>query len=331
MKAINCSRYGSPDVLKLVEIKKPIPKDDEVLIRIHAASINSYDWRIMRGNPFPVRLREGLLKPKKNKILGADVAGTIEAIGEKVQGIKIGDNVYGCLSDKSGDSTYAEYVCAKEIEIVPKPKNITFEEAASIPMAAVTALQGLRDFGHIKADQKVLINGASGGVGTFAVQIAKYFGAKVTGVCSKRNMEMVHRIGADYVIDYMQEDFTRNEQQYDLILDVAANYSPVDYRRSLKPDGICTVIGFSNFYHAFKVLLSGSVKAKNGRKKITLVITNNQRRNDLLFLNQLLEAEIIVPVIDGCYPLHEASKAFWYYEKEHAKGKVIISVPNPNQ
>jgi len=330
MKAINCSRYGSPDVLNLIQVGKPIQKDDEVLIRVLAASINSYDWRIMRGNPFPVRFREGLLKPKKNKILGADVAGIVEAIGKNVKELKIGDEVYGCLSDKNGDSTYAEYVCAKENEMVIKSTSITFEEAASVPMAAVTALQGLRDLGHIKTGQRVLINGASGGVGTFAVQIAKSFGAEVTGVCSTQNMDMARRIGADYVIDYTQEDFTKNGQRYDLILDVAANHSLSDCRRVLKPNGICAVIGFSNFTHLIAVLLLGAGKRKNDNKLVGLLTANGNRKNDLIFLNQLLETKKIVPIIDGSYPLNEAVKAFWYFEREHAKGKVVISVSNVN-
>ncbi|MHC6204123.1 NAD(P)-dependent alcohol dehydrogenase [Breznakiellaceae bacterium SP9] len=326
MKAINCAQYGSPDVLKLIETEKPTPKDDEVLVKIHTSSINSYDWRIMRGNPFLVRLREGLFKPKKNKILGTDIAGIVEAVGKSIKNFSIGDKVYGCMADSSGDGGFAEYKCAKESVLAPVPSGITLEQAASVPMAAVTALQGLRDVGEIQKGQKVLINGASGGVGTFAVQLAKYFGAEVTGVCSTRNAEMVRSIGADHVIDYTKEDYTQSGQQYDLILDIVANHTLSECRRTLKPNGTCAVVGFSTLGFVMKIMLFGKKTVKKDGKKVALVMANNTRGQDLAFLNPLLESEKVVPVIDGRYTLGNIQKAFEYFEKEHAKGKVVIKV-----
>jgi len=236
MKAIVCPKYGSPDVLQLQEVAKPAPKDDEVLIRIHAASINSRDWRFMRANPFFIRLMPGGFLQPKNKILGADVARRVEAIGSNVRQFKPGDEVFGFLPSATGCGTFAEYVCAKENLITLKPANLSFEQAAAVPEAAMTALQTLRDNGNIQRGQKVLINGASGGVGTFAVHIAKAFWAEVTAVCSTRNLEMVRSLGADHVIDYTKEDFTQNGQQYDLILAVNGHHPISDYLHALKPD-----------------------------------------------------------------------------------------------
>jgi NADPH:quinone reductase-like Zn-dependent oxidoreductase len=267
----------------------------------------------------------GLFKPH-DVIPGADVAGTIEAVGGNVKTLKPGDAVYGCL-EKCHHGAYAEYTCATENAVALKPAGTTFEEAASVPMAAVTALQGLRDRGRIRAGQKVLINGASGGVGTFAVQIAKSFGAEVTAVCGTRNLDMVRSIGADHVIDYTKEDFTKNQQRYDLILDVAANHTVPDYMRVLNPQGICVVVGFSTMGHfLFQVTFLGSLLSKKGGKSIVMLAANNSDNNDLIFMNKLLETGKVVPVIDGCYPLGETAKAFRYFEKEHAKGKVVIQV-----
>ena len=237
MKAIVCTKYGSPEVLQLREVAKPSPKDDEVLIKIHAASINSRDWRMMRANPFFIRLVPGGFLQPKNKILGADVSGRIEAVGSSVKQFKPGDEVFGYLPSATGRGTFAEYVCANENAITLKPSNLTFEQAAAVPVAALTALQGLRDKGNIQPGQKVVINGASGGVGTFAVQIAKAFGAEVTAVCSTRNLDMVRSIGADHVIDYMREDFTRNGQCYDLILAANGHHPISDYLCVLNPEG----------------------------------------------------------------------------------------------
>jgi len=243
MKAIVNHKYGSPDVLELKDVEKPTPGDDEVLIKVHAASVNAFDWHMLRADPFFIRLMSGLLKPKRN-ILGADVAGQVEAVGGNVKQFKPGDDVYGVTAGcRSG--SFAEYVCAGENVIALKPSNITFEQAAAVPLAAVTALQGLRNKGHIQPGQKVLINGASGGVGTFAVQIAKSFGAEVTAVCSTRNLDRVHSLGADQIIDYTQEDFTKKGQHYDLILAANGNRSIFDYKRALSPKGIYVLAGGS--------------------------------------------------------------------------------------
>ena len=323
MKAIVYTRYGSPDVLQLKEVAKPAPKDDEVLIKVHAASINSRDWRLMRANPFFIRFMVGgLLKPKL-PILGADVAGQVEAVGSNVRQFRPGDEVFGCISTYDR-GTFAEYVCAKESDIVLKPANVSFEQAAAVPLAARTALQGLRDKGNIRPGQKVLIQGASGGVGTFAVQIAKSFGAEVTGVCSTRNLDMVRSLGADHVIDYKKEDFTRNGQRYDLIL-AANGYHPIsDYLHSLTPDGIYAVAGGS----MLQFLQATLQERRNSKTKgpRTYLVSEAASQQDLLFLKELLEAGKIVPVIDGHYPLSKTVEAFWYFEKEHARGKVVITV-----
>ncbi len=326
MKAIICSEYGAPDVLKVVDTEKPMPKDNEVLVKIHASSINSYDWRIMRGSPFLVRLREGLFKPKKGKILGTDIAGIVEAVGKSVANFAVGDRVYGCMADSSGDGGYADYKCAQESVLASIPDEITFEQAASVPMAAVTALQGLRDVGKIKKGQQVLINGASGGVGTFAVQLAKSFGAEVTGVCGTRNADMVRSIGADRVTDYTKEDYTQSGQQYDLILDIAANHTLADCRRALKPNGTCAVVGFSSMGFVLKIGMLGKKTAKKDGKSIKLVMADNTKSQDLVFLNGLLESGKVVPVIDGCYSIGDVREAFEYFEKEHPKGKIVIKV-----
>ncbi len=256
MKAIVCTKYGSPDVLQLQEVAKPAPQDNEVLIKIHAASINSRDWRMMQANPVFIRLVPGGFLQPKNKILGADVAGRVEAIGRYVKQFKPDDDVFGYLPSATGRGTFAEYVCANEKAITLKPANLTFEQAAAVPVAALTALQGLRDNGNIQAGQKVLINGASGGVGTFAVQIAKAFGAEVTAVCSTRNLEMMRSLGADHVIDYMVEDFTQNGQQYDLILAVNGYHPISNYLRALSPEGIYVVAGGS-MLQLFQAALQG--------------------------------------------------------------------------
>jgi NADPH:quinone reductase-like Zn-dependent oxidoreductase len=244
MKAIVYTKYGSPDVLELKEVEKPVPKDDEALIKVHAAAANPADWHLMRAEPFLARLENGLLKPKNSR-LGADVAGRGEAIGKNVTEFQVGDEVFGELPlNRLG--SFAEYVCVGEEFMALRPANLSFEQAAAVPLAAFTALQGLRDKGQIKAGQKVLINGASGGVGTFAVQLAKAFGTEVTGVCSTRNMEMVRSIGADHVIDYTKEDFTRKGQTYDLIFDAVGNRSLTDLKRALNESGSCAIAGFTS-------------------------------------------------------------------------------------
>ena len=324
MKAIICTKYGSPDVLQLREVEKPVPQEDEVLIHIHAASLNSRDLRMLRAKPFFIRLMPGGLMQPKNKILGGDFAGRVEAIGSHVRQFKPGDDVFGYMPSATGRGTFAEYVCASENAIMLKPVNLTFEQAAAVPLAAMTALQSLRDYGNIQSGQMVLIYGASGGVGTFAVQIAKAFGAEVTGVCSTRNLEMVRSLGADHVIDYILEDFTRNGQQYDLILAVNGYHPISDYLRALKPEGTYVVAGGS----MFQLIQAGSSKKRNSKTKgqKTYIASLVKNQNDLGFIKELLETGKIAPVIDGCYPLSKISEAFWYFEKVHPKGKVVIKV-----
>jgi len=324
MKAIICPKYGSPDVLQLREEVKPVPQEDEVLIQIHAASLNSRDLRMLRANPFFMRLMPGGFFRPKNKILGADLAGRVEMIGRNVRQFKPGDEVFGYLPSSTGRGTFAEFVCAKENLITLKPADLTFEQTAAVPVAAMTALQGLRDKGNIQPGQKVLINGASGGVGTFAVQIAKAFGAEVTAVCSTRNLEMVRLLGADHVIDYTKEDFTQNGQQYDLILAVNGYHPLSDYLRALNPEGIYVVAGGS-LVQFFQASSRGQRSSKTGSQK-TYVVSLVQSQKDLIFMKELLESGKVVPVIDGCYPLSKTPEAFWYFEKVHPKGKVVISV-----
>jgi NADPH:quinone reductase-like Zn-dependent oxidoreductase len=324
MKAIICSKYGSPDVLQLRKVVKPVPQEDEVLIQIHAASLNSRDLRMLRANPFFMRLMPGGLLRPKNKILGADLAGRVEAIGRNVKQFKLGDEVFGYLPSATGHGTLTEFVCARENLITLKPANLTFEQAAAVPEAAMTALQGLRDIGNIQPGQKVLINGASGGVGTFAVQIAKALGAEVTAVCSTRNLEMVRSLGADHVIDYKKEDFTQNGQQYDLILAVNGFHPISDYLRALKPEGTYVVAGGS-MVQLIQAASKGKQTTKTGVQKI-YIASLVQSQKDLILLGELLEAEKLMPVIDGCYPLSKTPEAFRYFEKEHAQGKVVISV-----
>jgi NADPH:quinone reductase-like Zn-dependent oxidoreductase len=322
MKAMVYHTYGSPEVLKLEEIQKPIPKDDEVLVKVHAASVNAADWHLLTADIFLVRLMGGgLLKPKDTR-LGADIAGRVEAVGRNVKQFRPGDEVFGDISHGS----FAEYVCAHEDALALKPAKMTFEQAVAVPLAAFTALQGLRDKGQIKLGQKVLINGASGGVGTFAVQIAKSFGTEVTGVCSTRNVDLVRSLGADHVIDYMQEDFTKNGQRYDLIFDAVGNRSVSDYKRALSPNGICAVAGFTTLPHLFQVLVLGSWVSRTGSKKIGQMETAKPNQKDLVFMKELLEAGKVVPVIDRTYPLSEVPEAIRYLEAGHAKGKVVITM-----
>jgi NADPH:quinone reductase-like Zn-dependent oxidoreductase len=321
MKAIVYTEYGSPDVLQFKDVEKPAPRDDEVLVKVHAASANPADWHLMRAEPFLARLANGLLKPKNTK-LGADLAGQVEAVGSNVSQLQVGDDVFGEMSLKELGG-FAEYVCAPEELLALKPARMTFEQAAAVPLAAFTALQGLRDKGQIQPGQRVLINGASGGVGTFAVQIAKSFGTEVTGVCSTRNLDMVRSIGADHVIDYTQEDFTQTAQRYDLIFDAVGNRSVSDYKRALSPNGICSVAGFTSLSRLFQIMLLGG-------KKVGMMKTAKANKEDLVFIKELLEAGKVVPVIDRCYPLAETAEAIRYLETGHARGKVIITVAQSN-
>lgn len=324
MKAIICPRYGSPDVLQLQEIEKPIPQPDEVLIQIYAASLNSRDLRILRANPIIMRLSPGGLFSPKFKILGADFAGRVEVIGSSVKQYQPGDEVFGYLPSSTGRGTFVEYVCADEKMISLKPANLTFKQAAAVPLAAMTALQGLREKGNIQPGQKVLVYGASGGVGTFAVQIAKAFGAEVTAVCSTKNLDIARSIGANHVIDYKVEDFTHARAQYDLILAVNGFRPIEDYLGALKPGGSYVVTGGS-----MRQLIQAGSRAKRsqalGRQNIS-ILSLEQSSNDLKLIKEMLEAGEIKPVIDRFYPLDKTAEAFRYFENEHPKGKVVIEI-----
>lgn len=320
MKAILFTKYGSPDVLQLTEVDEPTPKAHQVLVKIHAASANPLDWHRMRGAPFLVRLDEGLRKPQNPK-LGADFAGRVEAVGSSVTQFRPGDEVYG-----SSVGSFAEYIAVRETALVLKPSTISFEQAAAVPVVAFTALQGLRDTGKIQPGQKVLVNGAAGGVGTFAVQIARSFGAEVTGVCSTRNLDMVRAIGADHVIDYTHTDFTRTGQQYDLVYCAVGNRSVSAYRRALNPNGMGVIAGFTTLPRLVEHIVLGALVSKTGDRKIGLMGVAKPNQKDLVFANELLEAGQLVPVIDRRYPLSETAEAIRYLEQGHARGKVIITV-----
>ena len=320
MKAIVFTNYGPPEALQLIETETPTPKDHQVLVKVYAASANPLDWHRMRGAPFLARLGEGLLKPK-NPMLGADIAGQVQAVGSNVTEFEPGDEIFGVTV-----GGFAEYVCAAETKVALKPANLSFESAAAVPVAAFTALQGLRDKGQIQAGQKVLINGAAGGVGTFAVQFAKAFGAEVTGVCSTRNLDMVRSIGADHVVDYTQEDFTKDGQLYDLIYDAVGNRSVSEYKRALSPQGMCVIAGFTSLPRLFEHMVLGPLTSKAGSKQVGLQGLATTHKKDLVVIKELLEAGKAVPVIDRCYPLHEVPEAIRYLEQGHAQGKVVITV-----
>ena len=324
MKAIVRERYGSPDALELKDIDKPVIDDDSILVRVRAASINAYDWHMMRGAPFLVRISEGLRKPK-NRAMGVDVAGQVEAVGKNVTRFRPGDEVFGARL-----GSLAEYVRGTDKSfLVAKPANLTFEQAAAVNMAGTTALQGLRDKGQLRPGQRVLINGATGGVGTFAVQIAKALGAHVTAVCGTRNVELVRSLGADEVIDYSKKDFTRTGQRYDVILDVAANRSLADCRRVLSPTGTFVGVGAAKGGRAmapilFRILGQALLSRFAKQKMASFMATNS--KDDLLALKELIEAGKVKPVIDRTYPLSEAADALRYLEEGHARGKVVITV-----
>jgi NADPH:quinone reductase-like Zn-dependent oxidoreductase len=315
MKAIVYDRYGPPDVLALREVEQPAVKDDQVLVRVHATSVNPADWHIMTGTPYLARLSAGLRRPKV-QIPGIDLAGRVEAVGGKVTRFRPGDEVFG-----TGASTFAEYAGAPEDGLAPKPANLTFEQAAAVPVAGITALQGLRDKGRLQPGQKVLIIGASGGVGTFAVQLAKALGAEVTAVCSTRNVELVRALGADHVIDYTQEDFTQGGPRYDLILDNAGNHSLSKLRRALAPTGRLIPnsgsAGLGTFITAF---VSSPFLRQQGRPYLSV-----PKLKDLTFLKELIEAGKVTPAIDRTYPLSDAADAFRYLGNGHARGKVVIT------
>jgi len=321
MKAMVYTKYGPPDVLHLDEVGKPTLKEGEILIKVQAASVTFGDLAAVKGEPFIARLSLGLREPKY-KILGKDVAGQVEAVGANLKQFKPGDEVFGDLS-KCGWGAYAEYVAVPENAIVLKPGNITFDQAAAVPESAVVALQGLRDKGKIQSGQKVLITGASGGIGTFAVQIAKSFGAEVTGVCSTQNLEMVRSLGADHVVDYTREDFTQNGQQYDLILATVGYRSIFDYKRVLSPGGNYVATGGS-MAQIFQPMLLGALLSTGGRKMSNLAMKPNTK--DLAYIKELIEAGKVVPVIDKSFPLSELPEALRYYGEGHSRGKVVITV-----
>jgi NADPH:quinone reductase-like Zn-dependent oxidoreductase len=322
MKAIVCRNYGSPDVLKCEEIEKPTAGDNEVLMKILAAGLNPLDWHLKRGTPYIVRLMTGLRKPKDIR-LGVDVAGRVEAVGRNVSQFKPGDEVFG-----SCRGAFAEYACTTESALVMKPKNVTFEQAAAVPVAAFTVLQGLCDKGQIQPGQKVLINGAAGGVGTFAVQIAKSFGADVTGVCSTRNVDLVRSIGADQVIDYTQEDFTKSGQRYDLIFDLVANHSLPACRRVLNPKGTylaAGVLGNRSMIGLLTRSITALVLSPFVSQKLVMLLAR-RRKQDLTVMCELMEAGKVTPVIDRRYRLSEVADAIRHLEQKHARGKIVITL-----
>ena len=317
MKAVVQVGYGSADVLTLKEIDTPVIADDDVLVRVQAASLAAGDYFGMRGMPFPIRMYIGFPKPKKDFVVGADLAGRVEAVGRNVTRFRPGDEVFGQCS-----RACAEYTCAGEDKLVHKPRGLTSEQAAAVPTSALTALHALRDHGKVKPGQKVLINGASGGVGTFAVQIAKVLGAEVTGVCSTGNVDTVRAIGADHVIDYTREDFTRGEPRFDLILDNAASHSFAECRRVLAPGGILMPnSGHAGMGYVVKAFALSLFLRRQGRSFVSL-----PNQADLVTLKELLEAGRVTPVIDRTYPLSEALEAFRYLDQGHARGKVVIVV-----
>jgi len=322
MKAAIYDRYGPPDVVHIRDVEEPAPKEHEALIKVHAASINPLDWHFMRGTPYFVRLMTGLRKPKITR-LGVDVAGQVQAVGRNITEFRPGDEVFGTCR-----GALAEYACASESALVIKPENLTFEQAASVPLAALTALQGLRDKGQIQAGQKVLINGAAGGVGTFAVQIANVFGADVTGVCSTRNVGMVRSIGAHHVMDYTQEDFTKSGERYDLILDSAGNHSLSDCRRAMAAKGILVVVGGPDkgrWLGPLTVVLKAVVLSRFVSQKL-LPFLAHLGKDDLMVMRELLEAGKVTPVIDRSYALRAVPEAIRYLEEGHARGKIVIKV-----
>jgi NADPH:quinone reductase-like Zn-dependent oxidoreductase len=321
MKAIVYCDYGSPDVLRLENIEKPAPADDQILVRVRAASVNPLDWHYIRGTPYVMRMEAGLRKPKVIR-LGVDFAGTVEAVGRNVKQFRPGDDVFGART-----GAFAEYVSVREDRAVLKPANLTFEQAASVPVAAVTALQGLRDKGRVQPGQKVLINGASGGVGTFAVQIAKSFGAEVTGVCSTRNVAMVRSIGADHVVDYTKEDFTEGAQRYDLILDNVGNRSLLENRRVLKPKGKYIMVGgpSGRWIDPLPRALDAFLLSRFVSQDMTMFLAE-LNKEDLTILRDLMQAGKVTPVIDRRYRLSEVPEAIRYLEAGHARGKVVVTV-----
>lgn len=322
MKAVVYHEYGSPEVLELKEVETPTPKDNEVLIKVHVTSVNSWDWDLLRGKPFIVRLVGGGISKPKINILGCDIAGTVEAIGKKVTQFKVGDEVFGDLSGGNWGG-FADYVCARENELTLKPTGITFEQAASLPQAAVMALQGIRDHGKVKSGQKVLINGAGGGIGSFAIQMAKQSGAEITGVDSAQKFDLMRSLGAEDVIDYKQEDFTKNGKEYDFILDVVGHHSIYDYKRALTPTGMYRMIGGPTPLIFQSVFVAPFITMFSKRKMGILAQETNK---DLAYLAELVVTGKLKPIIDKVYSLAETPKALQFLGDGSVLGKVIIKI-----
>ena len=327
MKAAVYSRFGPPEVIHIGDIPQPVPKDDEVLLRVHAASVNPYDWHTMEGKPWLIRLFGlGLLKPKDTR-LGRDVAGRVEAVGKSVTEFKPRDQVFGTCP-----GAFAEYACASELRLAMKPENVSFEQAACAGIAALTALQGLRDKGRIHSQQKVLINGAAGGVGTFAVQIAKSYGANVTAVCSTRNVDMVRSLGADRVIDYTQEDFSKDTGRYDLIFDLVANHSVSAFRRMLNPNGAYVGAGIGPGRSIISFLVRAAVIAPVLSRFVSqtlVVLMAKITKEDLRVMRDLMEARTVTPIVERCYRLSEVAEAVRYLATGHARAKLVITLEQP--
>ncbi|MGI5413232.1 NAD(P)-dependent alcohol dehydrogenase [Streptomyces chartreusis] len=325
MKAVIQDRYGSADVLEFRDVDRPVPTADEVLVRVHAASVNAYDWHLMHGDPVIGRTMMGFRRPKA-PVRGRDFAGVVEEVGSGVTGLKAGDEVYG-----EADGAFAEYVCARADNVGPKPANLTFEQAAAIPLAGNTALIGLRDVARVQPGQTLLVNGASGGVGTFAVQLGKAYGTEVTAVCSTRNVDMVRSLGADRIIDYTQEDFTRGEARYDVVLDLVGNHSLGEFRRVLNPVGTLVLSG-GGVYEGGSVVgpmglfIKRRLVAPFARNHRLLEIAALQSTANLEALRELAESGKIAPVVERTYPLSEAAEAIRYLEVEHARAKVVVTV-----
>jgi NADPH:quinone reductase-like Zn-dependent oxidoreductase len=324
MKAIVQDRYGSPDVLALRDVDKPIPAENEVLVRIHAASVNARDWHVMRGDPYVARPSFGFGRPKV-KIRGTDFAGRVEAVGSDIHRFRPGDEVFG-----EADGAFAEYVCAPDGVVEVKPSNLTFEQAAAVPLAANTALIGLREVARVQPGQQVLVNGASGGVGTFAVQIAKSLGAEVTGVCSTRNVALIRSLGADHVVDYTVDDFARNGRRYDVVLDLVGNRSLSDFRRALTPTGTVVLSGGGvsrggSMFGPIGLFLRSQLLSRFVRHRL-LTLPAKPSKENLAALRELAESGKLTPVIDRTFPLSEAPEAIRYLEVEHARAKVVITV-----
>lgn len=322
MKSIIYTEYGLPEKFEIKEVEKPTPQANEVLVKVVSSSVNAADWHLILGEPKFARFGFGLFKPKSNTP-GIDITGIVEAVGKDVKEFKPGDEVFGDCSHRGG---FAEYACADEDKIVLKPANITFEEAGAVNVAAITALQALKKVGPIQHGQAVLINGASGGVGIFAMQIAKHLGARVTAVCSTRNIELAQSIGANHVIDYKKEDFTLNEQKYDFIIDVVGNRTVSEYKRALKPTGYCLIVGFKRLGLLMQHMVIGKMTSKKGGKRVEVMETAKPNKDDLSNLKELLESRAIKTIIDKTYPLSESADAVRYLLTEHARAKVVVKI-----